>query len=303
MICPAFHQRFFARDGSFFLCEGRFQGRPQLVQVEVETGNAWRLTQGSGSVQTGDLAPNGRTFYYVRKKHLCSVDVPSGQERLQCHLPRDAGYETGAQIHVNADATRIVISGNRKHASGADMGRIWTFCDGNWLRILDRPFRIGTVQFSPTDPDLILYSHETEGASAQRMWFARTDDSHPGALFTEPGHPWVINETFSGNGQWVVFVRHPEGLGFIRSNKTDFQPASAPLSWHAAPSTDASRVVFDDHEGTLWLYSRHGIQQLARQQYDGGEITMQPRFGPEDRFVIWTSTGQGLPHPVLLRLE
>jgi len=302
LICPYFHQRFFGVDGSFFLCEGRFNGRSELVQVELETGNAWRLTQGSGRIQTGDLAPNGRTFYYVRKKHLCSVDVPTGQERLQCRLPRDAGYETGSQIHVNADATRIVLFGNRKHASGAEMGRIWTFCDGSWVRILDRPFRIGHVQFSPKDPGLILYCHETGGASPQRMWLARTDGHHPGALFTEPGHPWVTHETFSGNGAWVVFVRHPEGLGFIRPNKTDFQPAAAPLAWHPGPNRYATKVVFDDHEGTLWLYSRRGLQQLVQRQYDGGEFHMHPRFGPEDRLVVWTSTGAGHPHPALMFL-
>jgi hypothetical protein len=304
LTCPYFHQRFLAPDGGFFLCGGDFDGVTELVRIDLETGAGFRLTAGGAHAHTGDLHQDGRHFAFT-SDGLYQVDVLSGEVCRRRPFP-DEGWEFGGCVHTNSDCTCAALFANRQHESGVPVGSVWTVSntDGGWRRVVSRPFRIGHVQFSPTDPELLMYCHETGGASPQRMWLARTDGDHPGPLYHRPGHPWVTHEVFSGDGQWVVFIRHPEGLGMIGPDNTGLRTVDAPGAWHPGPSFDAGRICYDTHDGRLCMWDATTGRHTALSSWErsGDAPHLHPRFCPDDVTVIWTSTYDGPPHPALLRL-
>ena len=306
LICPYFHQRYIAHDGTWFLCEGRKNDQSQLVRVDQEEGKGYFLTEKGAAAQIGDLGPKGSIYHFVRDKEIVGLDVLSGEECVRWPLPKEEGYGLSRLIHINADETLIAVSGNRKVDEEKKAGKIWTVSTktGESRGVIEQDFQIGHVQCSTLDPKLIMYCHETGGAAPQRMWRARTTGRHPGPLFDGPGHPWVTHESFCENGKWVTFIRHPEGMGMIRPNNKNFIPIEAPGAWHCAGNEDASLVVFDTHNGSICLWERKTgkIEPITTGQFHGGKVHCHPRFFPDGKSVIWTSTRNGSPHAAVARL-
>ena len=307
LACPYFHQRFVAEDASWLVCEGRFNGAAELVRLDLEAPGGWRLTQQGAAALAGDLGPKGHTFHCTRQGRVLGVDALSGEETRIWAMPEDEGWKISSHVHLNADSSLIALSGNREHPSGQRVGRIWSLslADGSLTRVIERPFQIGHVQFSTGDPDLLMYCHETGGASPQRMWLARVKGKSPGALFDDPGHPWVTHESFCGNGEWISFIRHPEGMGMIRKDNTDYIPIEAEGAWHCAANREASALVFDTHQGEIRLWDKDSglIRVLSGSEPYALGTHAHPRFLPGDRGVVWTSTREGRPHVAIARMD
>jgi len=144
LICPYFHQRFFAADSRSFICQGTFDGAHEAVLVRMEEAKAWRLTDGGANVHTADLAPDPRTLYFTRDQALWSVDVETGAEARLRDLPAEDGYTCLRCVHRNADGSLIAAAANREHASGVREGRVWAIpiAGGPARAIVDRPFQI-----------------------------------------------------------------------------------------------------------------------------------------------------------------
>jgi Tol biopolymer transport system component len=306
LICPYFHQRFITEDQRFLLCEGRFEAGSAVVRLDMADHEAVRLTAPGASPHGGDLSSDGRFFYFVRGQHLCRVEVGTGKEEALLHFPtRELTFLR--QVHLSPDGAHLVVGANRVHASGVKTGdvKVVDLRTGSIRTIVSRPFQIGHVQFSTSDPGLVMYCHETGGASPQRMWLARLDSAHPGALYDRPGHPWVTHETFCGNGKRIVFIRNPEGVGTIRPDNSDAETFEVPGAWHPGPSRTADRIVFDTHGnglGILWTGNgKYTI--LSRGERTSDAPHMHPRFAPDDKTVVWTASRDARPHPACANLE
>jgi len=305
LVCPYFHQRFVTRDLRHLVCEGTFAGVREAVRLDLAGGEAVRLTYGGAKVQVGDLNPAGDRFFFMRGHEVRAVELATGKEEAIAEArPADGTAITGS-VHFSADGSFLALAGNRAHASGVKLGRVYALklATGRLETVAERPFQIGHVQCSPTDPDLLMYCHETGGAAPQRIWLARAGGGASWPLFPEPGHPWITHETFSGDGRQVVFIRNPEGFGMIRPDNRDFRGFSLPRAWHPGPNRDASLVVFDSHDGYVGLWSAQtGVAHLlaAREIAPGGPHP-HPCFLPDDRTMVWTASGQGRPHPAIAR--
>jgi oligogalacturonide lyase len=254
----------------------------------------------------GDLNPARDRFFFVRGREVRAVDLCTGkEERIAEVVPADGAVIMGS-VHFSADGSHLALAGNRVHASGVKLGRVYALRleTGQLETVVERPFQIGHVQCSPTDPDLLMYCHETGGASPQRIWLARVTDGATWPLYPEPGHPWITHETFSGDGKQIVFIRNPEGLGMILPDNRDFRGFSLPRAWHPGPNRDASLVAFDSHDGYVGVWSARSrvAQLLAAREIAPGGPHPHPCFLPDNRSVVWTSSGQGRPHPAIARL-
>lgn len=301
LICPYFHQRFVLPDGRRFICAAQVGEAVRGLLVDPDAGSGRYLTREGASIHTSDLSLDGRMLFFGRADGIWQVDVETGREDLLAAYPSDGGYQCSRSLHRNCDGTLIAFGSNRDHPSGVKEGRVWVLeiATGQVWPMIERPFCIGHVQWSTSDPGLLMYCHETGGSAPQRMWLARTDGRHPGALFHDPGHPWVTHESFCRSGEWVVFIRHPEGIGMIRPDNTDLQLIDAPGAWHAHASTDASRIIYDTHGGEVRLVRRlRGDDiRIARDQLAGGGPHLHPCIAADDRTVIWTSSHRGRPCP------
>lgn len=294
LVCPYFHQRFITPDPRYLICEGRFGEQADIVRIDLTTAEGVRLTTAGAVVHVGDMAPDGRRFFFVRDHAIWWVDIITGEEVCFADTPSEDGYEPLSCLHFSADGRGLAMGGNREHASGVPEGRVWAVDTetGEAEPVVDRPFRIGHVQCSTSDSRLLMYCHETGGASPQRIWLARMDGAHPGAVFPTPGHPWVTHETFTGDGRWIVFTRNPEGLGMIRGDNTGFRAFGVPGAWHPGPSHKGDRVLYDTHGGDIGLLrtATGETVTLACGQYGGSKSHPHPRFSPDDRTAVWTCT-------------
>ena len=305
LVCPYFHQRFVTPDQRFLICEGTFDGVKEAVRLDLEAGEAVRLTEGGAVVHVGDLNPAGDSFFFVRGQEVWSVAVATGvQSRVAQVKPTDGAAVLGF-VHFAADGSFLAMGGNRTHASGVKLGRVYALCPdtGQLTTLVERPFQIGHVQCSTTDPDLIMYCHETGGASPQRMWLMRLSEGVSRPLFPLPGHPWVTHETFTGDGQRIVFIRNPEGMAVIRPDNSELTEIDLPRAWHPGPNRDGSLVVFDSHDGYvgLWSAATGRAHLLVTEELGPGAPHLHPCFLPDDRTVVWTASGNGRPHPAIAR--
>jgi oligogalacturonide lyase len=305
LVCPYFHQRFVTPDCRFLICEGVFAGVKEAVRLDLETGEAVRLTEGGAIVHVGDLDPAGERFYFVRGPEVWRVEVATGKEERVAEVKPQDGAAILGFVHFSADGSFLAMGGNRVHASGVKLGRVYALdpASGELRTLVERPFQIGHVQCSPTDPDVVMYCHETGGASPQRMWLARLSDGTTWPLYHNPGHPWVTHETFTGDGQHVVFIRNPEGMGLIRPDNSEFRAVDLPRAWHPGPNHDGSLLAFDSHDGYVgvWCSASGRSQLLATSELGPGAPHLHPCFLPDERTVVWTSSGNGRPHPALAR--
>jgi hypothetical protein len=180
-----------------------------------------------------------------------------------------------------------------------------------WYRF-DRNYN--HAQFSPTDPDLILYAEENHPDPItgmifpirNRMWLLRRG-GEPKPVFDEVTrvthewwdshgeHVWCVR----GNDTWRVRIAdgHTETFGFPRH------------SWHSHSSADGRLIVGDSHAGefyrgcasTVHFMNRDTGRTVVvadnpeRHDYVGRNyhIDPHPRFNADERFVTFTTTALG----------
>ncbi|WP_415910782.1 oligogalacturonate lyase family protein [Oleiharenicola sp. Vm1] len=183
--------------------------------------------------------------------------------------------------------------------------------DTNWLNHL---------QFSPTDPTLLLYCHEGHWHLVDRIWTIRTDGSqnqlvHRRTMQMEiAGHEW-----WGADGRTVYYQLHfPRGgrVSFIASanaatgERTWLQyDATSQSSIHDNSSPDQTLFCGDGDRQSPWLFlfrpklvsdrgtlGEHLIRggyleseklvDLARHNY---RLEPNPMFTPDQKFIIFRS--------------
>jgi len=179
-----------------------------------------------------------------------------------------------------------------------------------WHRF-DRNFN--HAQFSPTDPDLVLFAQENHpdpltGLTfpiTNRMWLIRRGED-PRPIFEKPtrvSHEWWDPD---GAHAWCV-----AGHETWRVRIADGQTETIPLphhAWHAHASRDGRLLVNDTHEGfyrgcasSVHFLNRQTGKRLtlaenpARDDHIGRHyhIDPHPRFCCGDRYVVFTTTVRG----------
>ena len=58
------------------------------------------------------------------------------------------------------------------------------------------------LQFSPTDPGLLMYCHEGSGWRVDRMWTIRTDGTENAMIPDEPGRNRIMETELAGHEWW-----------------------------------------------------------------------------------------------------
>lgn len=179
-----------------------------------------------------------------------------------------------------------------------------------WHRF-DRNFN--HAQFSPTDPDLVLFAQENHpdpltGLTfpiTNRLWLIRRGQA-PRPIFEKPtrvSHEWW---DLDGAHAWCV-----AGHETWRVRIADGATETIPLphhAWHAHASRDGRLLVNDTHEGfyrgcasSVHFLNRQTGKRLtlahnpARDDHIGRHyhIDPHPRFCCGDRYVVFTTTVRG----------
>jgi oligogalacturonide lyase len=231
-------------------------GNPNLYSVDLLTGARRQLTanldgtlrsyvyflgspfRGFGKASISVDQQRGLT-YFIQGRELRVVDL-EGSERRLATLPDN---EVTAYTHVSPDGSRIcvpTIDAAALEVPRLDMGpdlfpeideivqaqglssllRIYDTASGELVACEPVPRGWVThVQFSPTEPDLLLYNHEWPGdCGIRRIWL--WDGTTHRRLRTEATgrsrNDWICHEMWERDGSGVIYHgAYADGTQFV----------------------------------------------------------------------------------------
>jgi oligogalacturonide lyase len=200
-------------------------GKVHLLFVGRKTGMVYYDTTAAGKTIYAVAAAGGRARVVAR--------IPSGSiQTINADETLLAGVEEfAAPAPVGRDG--LMHDPAKPQSKGAMMQarleakiamRIFTFSlkTGEFRTVVQSTDWLNHLQFSPTDPNLLLYCHEGDWHRVDRLWLIRTDQA-PNGTNAQPlklhsrtmameiaGHEW-----FSTDGKWIWYdLQTPRGEDF-----------------------------------------------------------------------------------------
>jgi oligogalacturonide lyase len=298
-----------------------------------------------------------RVFYVKPQENaLYFANLDTGENGKLVDIPKDGGIAT-----INADET--LVAGTRVLANGTE--RRFVTGDAHGVQALDKgammaqrlaarlPMEMFTVdlktghvnvilsgtdwfnhlQFSPTDPTMLMYCHEGSGWRVDRIWIIRTDGTENTMIPDEPTKNRILEGELAGHEWWspdgrtiYVDLRFIRGLvGFIASYNLDtrkhtwYHYDQNEVSVHFNLSPDGRLFCGDGGRGTggAWIFIFHPTllpddQTLGTDLIQVGSFKseklcsmakhnyrLEPNvsFTPDQKYIIFRSDMLGKTYP------
>jgi oligogalacturonide lyase len=188
---------------------------------------------------------------------------------------------------TRAGAPRVLFTVNTKTGEVKDI-----FREHEWL---------GHLQFSPTDPNLIMFCHEGTWHEVDRIWTIRTDGSGLKKIHTRTMNMEIAgHEFFSADGATIWYdLQTPRGVDFWLAG---FQVATGKRTWYHLQRNEWSVHFNVSPDGTLFAGDGGDSEMVARAP-DGKWIYL---FRPErvpDVAGIKTAGSDSLINPGFFQAE
>ncbi|MBN1347208.1 MAG: hypothetical protein JXQ73_31240 [Phycisphaerae bacterium] len=185
-----FHQNLFTAPGDKMVFVGTTPQGPRAFTVDLRTREIRQITTqpvGGHAV----VAPKRRELIYMRAADVFATHLDTGETRKIADVP--AHYPHGRGLSVSADETLLAgcyAKGEeeyyRKYPYKVFIRKIFEAGLPNALYTISiKTGRVnevhtintwlGHVQFSPTDPTLIMFCHEGPERELDRIWTIRSD--------------------------------------------------------------------------------------------------------------------------------
>lgn len=306
------------RDGRFLWFYCAFPPSPVktlgVLDFETQTVRHFPETQFNDASPYVDL-DSGAAYWCARESIWCRGPAESDAAQLVNSLPADivrnrTVYRLATHLTRSADGREFFVD--------AALGLQWVFgtlpLDGSGYKLWQRFDRnYNHAQFSPTDPDLVLFAEENHpdpitGLTfpiVDRMWLIRRGDpARP--VFPSPTR--VTHEWWDASGKhvWCVWGNQAwrTDLASGQVEKVDW-PAHC---WHAHDSRDGQYMVADSNERFyrgcpsavyflnrltgrhVQIVSNPEMPNLVGARY---HIDPHPRFCDQDRLIVFTTTIRG----------
>ena len=231
----------------------------------------------------------------MRVADVIALDIVDFTERKVGTIPAPhvGGFQ---QPSLSGDGSWLALAKQRDERTW-EIGRMHVQT-GEYRTVITQGFRIGHVQYSPTD-DAIFYVWETGGYAPQRTWlvdadgtgnrpfYARTDTK----TWITPLKEWITHEAWiAGTGE-MTMINDKQGVMIV--DKTGNARMVKEGDSGTSPRRPmASSSCVDDNKGRLWLMEtcdRHHAPARHRPARHG------PRRAPA-RLVRPAGTLRAVPH-------
>ena len=187
-----FHQEVFTADGQSMIFVGEQAGQRRIYLMDWATGRTHQLTQGNSENEV--LAPISRKLFYTRGRQVMVVRLDDGEEKSVAVLPEK--WDRPVRLSVNANETMLAsaeaqgLGALKKKLGGGRLfdevfaahltNRLFAIAiaTGKVRVIHETNTWLGHVQFSPTDPQLLMFCHEGPWAELDRIWLVHADRSN-----------------------------------------------------------------------------------------------------------------------------
>lgn len=225
-----FHANAFTRDGDIYVFCARPDysgGGVDLFALIVDEGRVVQLTESMPGGSNAVVAPGRREVIYTdRHNRLMALHIDTMEERGLCAFPEeDVVYMPTVSCDEQFAATitfpKLTEPGERLDADRVN--REWPDnyfshprrYSAMWLVPIEggeptclihtNEDWLGHIQFSPTDPEWIMFCHEGHWQTVERLWMIRRDGTGMKCLLPRKEKEAAGHEFFSADGRRVWF--------------------------------------------------------------------------------------------------
>jgi oligogalacturonide lyase len=301
---------------------------------DLSKGTLEKIVDTSSVTGMPVVSQKSREVFYVADHSILATNVDTHKTRIVTKFPAnwDLAELSVAGLSINSDET--LLAGSETAGSGAFPAKFvgrprqerinatWAAHLASFLFVVD--VKTGKlheivhsndwsnhVQFSPTDPTLLMFAHEGPWEKVDRIWTVRADGSgltniHPRRVEGE----MVGHEFWSPDGKTIWFdhlaggVRDLTGWNLATGKEVSYLTTDAQRSVHYNISRDEKFFAAD---GGIYKGSTKEIMLLYPQP-DGtlrteplcdmslnDYIKREPNvlFTPDDKWVVFSSTQSG----------
>lgn len=329
--------------GNDMLHNSAAQIRRQMYAVDLGTLKIRQLTDEPYDVRTEIVCPKTREIFYQHGDTIFALNTDRLQKRTVGVMPENL---RGNIITVNADGTMLAGKLDdpkereilRNHPKKSDFfqrifkarlkktiftlntktGAVDTvYSENAWLNHL---------QFSPTDPTLLMFCHEGPWHEVDRIWtmdVVKRDKPrliHKRTMYREiAGHEW-----WGADGKHIYFdLQKPRGETFFigKTNvytgvEQDWEMERREWSVHFVSSWDEKILAGDGGSKTSVAHSPEG-QWIYKFEYDGARLkstrlvnmknhnyNLEPNihFSPDQKWIIFRANFEGSENVYAVKL-
>lgn len=305
----------------------------QLFSVDLSTLKITQLTEGTRPKRGEIMARKSHKVYYQVADSVFSVDADTRQIKLVYVFPDDfkASITT-----LNADESLLggAWSGDQEKAilkaypeKHDFFSRIYeaklprtlftiNVNTGELTKLFTDSAWLNHVQFSPTDPKLLMFCHEGPWHKVDRIWTINTDSKeiklvHKRSMEDEiAGHEW-----FSPDGKTIWYdLQLPRGKRFLvggtelaTGKETTYEFDRNQWSVHYSLSPDQKLFAGDGGDTVSvanakdgkWINlfipngKRFNYERLVNMKYHRYKLEPNIHFSPDQKWIIFRANFEG----------
>jgi oligogalacturonide lyase len=323
---------------------GSDNGKAQLFSVNLQTLKSDQITHFRGRLSGEMLGRRTRSAYFQSRDSVFAVNVDTHKRRLVYVFPSSFH---GHIASVNCDETLMAGVWSspeereilRKHPQKSSFfTRIYNAHIPHVLFTVDLRTRqlrkidsedtwLNHEQFSPTDPDLLLYAHEGPWDKVDRTWLINVKTGAKKLLHKRSvkgeinGHEW-----WSPDGKTVWFdLQIPRSVTFyiggvnVRTGKeTRYALTRNEWSIHYNESPDEKLFCGDGGDSTqvarakdgMWIYLFRPVGDSLQAEklvdmHDQRYRALEPNvhFSPDGKWVIFRANFEGTDEVYAVRIR
>lgn len=320
-------------EGDLMVFYGSTERGNELFTINLKTKETIQITNHIGRVSGEIVDPERRKVYFQSSDSVFSVTVDNQQEKLEFVFPENF---KGRITTLNADGNLLagVFSGEAKRELLRKYPKKSQFFErifeaklphtlftidlqaGNLEKIHTENTWLGHVQFSPTDPDVLMFCHEGPWHLVDRIWTINvaskvTKLMHSRSMDMEiAGH-----EFFSRDGDMIWFdlqlprgkIFYLAGVNVVDGSTQRYSMTRDEWSIHFNISPDQRLFCGDGGDPSqvagaddgMWIYlftpmgnklQSHKLVNMKNHDYD---LEPNVHFSPDGKWVLFRANFEG----------
>ena len=305
----------------------------QLFAMDFKNLTSTQLTHHSGRISGEIVAPKHREVFYQAGDSVFATSIDDQTTRLIFVFPDSL---PGNITTLNADET--ILAGTwadqekmqilRQHPDkGSYFERIYEAkiphalltinIDTGQLKVIYRERAwMNHVQFSPSDPDLLMYCHEGPWHKVDRIWTISITKRHPKLMHKRTIYREIAgHEFFSPDGNTIWYdLQIPRGETFYLAGvnvntgeRTRYGMKRDEWSIHFNESPDQTLFCGDGGDSSqvamakdgMWIYLFHPAgdslqsKRLVNMKHQDYDLEPNVHFSPDGKWVIFRANFEG----------
>lgn len=271
-----------------------------IAVVDLHDWSIKALVKGS-NIQALFTGRKSRTVYYTTRDQSAAggpstvfgADIDTGK------IHKIAALDRGAIGSINADETLLLGSWADQESNSKGENRlnqrinmeifIIDIKNGSRKTILRSRDWLGHLQFSPSDPSLIMYCHEGPWDKVDRIWKIHTDGTKKNLIHKRTMPNEIAgHEFFSPDGKWIWY---------------DLQTPRSKIFWLAGYEIATGRRKWFQLDRNMWSVHYNQSPDMRFFSGDGGDRNMTGR-APDGKYIyLFTPHSTGVSAIAPQKLE